>query len=50
MTLKKDNSMIKSYDISKSPNLEQINRMLNIAFTENINLDGLMMLFILRNI
>ena len=32
---------VKSYDISKSPNLEQINRMLNIAFTENINLDGL---------
>ena len=35
------NQEVKSYDISKSPNLEQINRMLNIAFTENINLDGL---------
>ena len=35
------NQEVKAYDISKSPNLEQINRMLNIAFTENINLDGL---------
>ena len=35
------NQEVKSYDISKSSNLEQINRMLNIAFTENINLDGL---------
>ena len=29
------NQEVKSYDISKSPNLEQINHMLNIAFTEN---------------
>ena len=35
------NQEVKSYDISKSPNLEQINHMLNIAFTENPNLDGL---------
>lgn len=35
------NQEVKSYDISKSPNLEQINHMLNIAFAENSNLDGL---------
>lgn len=35
------NQEVKSYDISKSPNLEQINRMLDMAFRENQNLDGL---------
>ena len=35
------NQEVKSYDISKSPNLEQINRMLNIAFEENTNLKDL---------
>ena len=35
------NGEIISYNISKSPNLEQINDMLNKAFKENINLNGL---------
>lgn len=35
------NQEVKSYDISKSPNLEQINRMLNIAFKKNTNLKDL---------
>lgn len=35
------NQEVKSYDISKSPNLEQINNMLHIAFKENTNLNGL---------
>ena len=35
------NQEVKSYDISKSPNLEQINRMLNIAFEKNTNLKDL---------
>ena len=35
------NQEVKSYDISKSPNLEQIDRMLNIAFEENTNLKDL---------
>ena len=32
-----------SYDLSLSPNLEQINRMLNNAFKKHSNLDGLVM-------
>ena len=32
---------IVSYDISRSPNLEQINRMLNLAFKENENYENL---------
>ncbi|MCX4255221.1 IS3 family transposase [Romboutsia ilealis] len=35
------NGEIISYNISKSPNLEQINDMLNKAFDKNNNLDGL---------
>lgn len=35
------NQEIISYNTSKSPNLEQINDMLNKAFDRNINLDGL---------
>lgn len=35
------NGEVKSYNISKSPNLEQINNMLDIAFEENIDLEGL---------
>ncbi len=35
------NQEIKSYNISKSPNLEQINNMLDIAFEKNKNLEGL---------
>ena len=32
---------IVSYDISRSPNLEQINQMLNLAFKENENYENL---------
>ena len=32
---------IVSYDISRSPNLEQINHMLNLAFKENENYENL---------
>ncbi len=35
------NQEVKSHNISKSPNLEQINNMLDIAFEENKNLEGL---------
>ena len=35
------NQEVISYNISKSPNLEQINDMLNKAFNKNNNLDGL---------
>lgn len=35
------NQEVKSHNISKSPNLEQINNMLDIAFKENSNLEGL---------
>ena len=35
------NDEVISYNTSKSPNLEQINDMLNKAFDKNINLDGL---------
>jgi len=35
------NQEVKSHNISKSPNLEQINNMLDIAFEENANLEGL---------
>ena len=35
------NQEIISYNVSKSPNLEQINDMLNKAFDKNNNLDGL---------
>ena len=35
------NQEVISYNVSKSPNLEQINDMLNKAFKENINLNGL---------
>ena len=35
------NGEVISYSISKSPNLEQINDMLNKAFNKNNNLDGL---------
>lgn len=35
------NQEVISYNISKSPNLEQINDMLNKAFDKNDNLDGL---------
>mgnify|MGYP003571425896 CR=1 FL=1 len=37
------NGEIKSYNISKSPNLEQINDMLNKVFKKNSNLEGLIM-------
>lgn len=35
------NQEVKSFDISKSANLVQINNMLDIAFEENLNLEGL---------
>ena len=35
------NQEVKSFDISKSANLDQINNMLDIAFEENSNLKGL---------
>lgn len=35
------NQEVKSHNISKSPNLEQINNMLDIAFEENADLEGL---------
>ncbi|MBQ3142743.1 MAG: IS3 family transposase [Bacilli bacterium] len=37
------NSEVISYNTSKSPNLEQINDMLNKAFNKNNNLDGLIL-------
>ena len=38
------NQEVISYNISKLSKLEQINHMLNIAFTENPNLDDLIFL------
>ena len=35
------NQEVKSYDISKSANLDQINNMLDIAFSENSEIEGL---------
>ena len=35
------NQEVKSFDISKSANLDQVNNMLDIAFEENSNLEGL---------
>ena len=35
------NQEVKSYDISKSANLDQINNMLDIAFSENLEIEGL---------
>ena len=35
------NQEVKSFDISKSANLVQVNNMLDIAFEENLNLEGL---------